>query len=283
MRKTLYLLTAFLLLTLTGCKDYWQHSDRMVVAECYGVRLYADELQEMLPSDMGKMDSLAWMNAFVNSWIHRQILIHQAEINLPEEQLDFSRQLEDYRNSLVIYAYETQMLEQYLDTVVKEEEIEAYYEENKENFQLRSTMVRVVYVILDEDCKQMKEFKKLMSDRDTLDLSHLDALVESDAVMGFLDVDTWVRLEDLLTKIPIEIYNSESFLKKNQFVSFEKDNLIYMVRFEDYLLEKSVSPIELEEEGIKNVLLLKRKKELLSHLNDELYEKAKKEKVFEIY
>ena len=263
MRKTLCLLTAIVLFTLTGCNDYLSHSDRVVVAECYGVRLYADELQDLIPSDISKMDSLAQVNAFVNSWVHQQILIHQAENNLSPEQLDFSRQLQDYRNSLVIYAYETQMIEQYLDTVVTEEEIAAYYEENKENFQLRSTMVRVAYVILDEDCKQMKEFKKVMSDRDTLDLPKLDVLVETDAVSSFLDVDAWVRLEDLLETVPIEIYNSESFLKRNRFVSFEKDNLTYMVRFEDYLLEKSVSPIEIEREGIKSILLLKRKKELL--------------------
>lgn len=283
MRKPLCLLMALLLLALAGCDDYLSHSDRVVVAECYGVRLYADELQGMLPPDISKMDSLAQVNAYVNSWIHRQILIHQAEVNLPAEQLDFTKQLQDYRNSLVIYAYETQMIEQYLDTVVTEGEIAAYYEENKESFQLRSTMVKVAYVILDEECGQTKEFKKLMSDRDTLDLTQLDALIESDAVTGFLDVDTWVRLDDLLEKVPIEIYNFESFLKKNKFVSFEKDNLTYMVRFEDFLLEKSVSPIELEREGIKNILLLKRKKELLSRLNVELYEKAKKEKVFEIY
>ncbi|MCR4847465.1 MAG: peptidyl-prolyl cis-trans isomerase [Bacteroidales bacterium] len=282
MRKT-WLFLALLTLVLTGCVDYMRQSERMVVAECYGVKLYADELQDILPPDLSRMDSLTQANAYIDSWIHRQILIHQAEINLPAEQLDFSKQLQDYRNSLVIYAYETQMIEQYLDTIVSDEEIEAYYEEHKESFQLRSTMVRVAYVILDENCKQMKEFKKLMSDRDTLDLTQLDALAEQDAVASYLDVDNWVRLDDFLAKVPIEIYNSESFLKKNRFVTFEKDDFTYMVRFEDYLLEKSVSPIEIEKEGIKDILLLKRKKELLSQMSVGLYEKAKKEKVFEIY
>ena len=271
------------LLLLSGCKNLRRQSERVVVAECYGVKLYADELRDVIPPEMDRMDSLTRVNAYVDSWIHQQILLHQAEINLSAEDLDFSKQLQDYRNSLVIYAYETQMTEQYLDTLVNDKEIEAYYEEHKENFQLRSTMVRVAYVILNENCKSFKEFKKLMSDRDTLNLAQLDKLAEHEAVAGFFDVDTWVRLEDLLATIPLEIYNSESFLKRNRFVSFEKDNLTYMVRFEDYLLEKSVSPIEIEREGIKNVLLLKRKKELLSRMNSELYEKAKKEKVFEIY
>lgn len=283
MRRPLCILIAFLFLMMSGCGHYIKQSERVVVAECYGVKLYADELQGLLPSDASKLDSLTQVNAFVDSWIHRQILIHQAETNLSAEELDFSKQLQDYRNSLVIYAYETHLIEQYLDTVVSEEEITAYYEEHKENFQLRSSMVKVAYVILPEDCKQYKEFKKLMSDRDTLDLVKLDALVEHDAVASFLDVDIWVRLDDLLDKIPIEIYNSESFLKRNKFVTFEKDDLTYMVRFEDYLLEKSVSPIEIEREGIRDVLLLKRKKELLSQMNVDLYEKAKKEKVFEIY
>ena len=282
MRKA-WLFLMLLFPVLAGCGNLARQSERMVVAECYGMKLYADDLRGILPPDISKMDSLTQVNAYIDSWIRRQILIHQAEINLPMEQLDFSKQLQDYRNSLVIYAYETQMIEQYLDTVVSDAEIVAYYEEHKESFQLRSTMVRVAYVILDAHCKQMKEFRKLMSDRDTLDLAQLDALAEQDAVSSFLDVDSWVRLEDLLAKVPIEIYNSESFLKRNKFVSFEKDDLTYMVRFEEYLLEKSVSPIEIERGGIKDILLLKRKKELLSQMSVDLYEKAKKEKVFEIY
>lgn len=272
-----------LLLALVGCGDLMKQSERMVVAECYGVKLYADELQDILPPDLSRMDSLTQASAYIDSWIHRQILIHQAEINLPPEELDFSKQLQDYRNSLVIYAYETQLIEQYLDTVVSDGEIEAYYEEHKENFQLRSTMVRAAYVVLDENCKHLKEFRKLMSNRDTLDLAQLDVLAQQDAVTVFLDVDEWVRLEDLLAKVPLEIYNSESFLRRNRFVSFEEDDLTYMVRFEDYLLEKSVSPLEIEREGIKDILLLKRKKELLSQMSGDLYEKAKKEKMFEIY
>lgn len=283
MRTTGVLLIVVMLFSATGCRDYRVKSDRIVVAECYGNKLYAEDLAGVVPDDANRMDSLTRVNAFIDSWIRTQLLIHQAEINLPPEQRDFSKQLLDYRNSLIIYAYETQLIEQYLDTVVNEDEIVAYYESHKENFQLRSTMVKVAYVVLDENCKHEKDFQQLMSRRDTLMMSQLDELVEQYAVSSFLDVDTWVRLEDLLLNVPIEIYNAESFLKRNRFVSFEKDNLIYLVRFEDYLMEKSVSPIDIESGNIKDAILLKRKKELLSKMNVDLYEKAEKEKVFEIY
>ena len=283
MRKIAFVLGVVLMLAATSCRDYIMQSDRIVVAECYGNKLYPEDLEGVVPAGASKMDSLARVNDFIDSWIRRQLLIHQAEINLAPEQRDFSKQLQDYNNSLLIYAYETQIIEQYLDTVVTEDEIAAFYEENMANFQLRSTMVKVAYVILKDDCKHQKDFKQIMSNRDTLMLPQLDVLASQYAVSSFLDVDSWIRLDDLLETVPMEIYNTESFLKRNRFVSFENDNLVYMVRFEDHLMAESVSPLEIESDNIKNIILLRRKKDLLSQINVELYKKAVKEKVFEIY
>lgn len=266
-----------------GCRDYYMKTERITIAECYGKKLYAEDLEGVVPAGMSKIDSLDRVNAFVDSWIRRQLLIHQAENNLPANERNFTKQLEDYRNSLIIYAYESQLIGKYLDTIVSDEEIAAYYENHKQNFQLRYTMVKVAYVAVDSDNKHLKDFKKLMSNRDTLMLPQLNALAEHTAATSYFDVDTWMRLDELLERVPLEIYNTESFLKKNRFVSFEKDNLIYMIRFEDYLLEESVSPLEIEQANIKNILLLKRQKELLSKMNEDLYKKAEEENVFEIY
>lgn len=266
-----------------GCRDYYMKTERITIAECYGKKLYAEDLEGVVPAGMSKIDSLDRVNAFVDSWIRRQLLIHQAENNLPANEQNFTKQLEDYRNSLIIYAYESQLIGKYLDTIVSDEEIAAYYENHKQNFQLRYTMVKVAYVAVDSDNKHLKDFKKLMSNRDTLMLPQLNALAEHTAATSYFDVDTWVRLDELLERVPLEIYNTESFLKKNRFVSFEKDDLTYMIRFEDYLMEESVSPLEIEQANIKNILLLKRQKELLSKMNEDLYKKAEEENVFEIY
>ena len=283
MRKLGLLFGVAFLITISGCHEFFVKSDRIVVAECYDSKLYEEDLDGVVPANTNPMDSLTRVNAFIDLWIRQQLLLHQAEINLTPEQCDFSKQLTDYRNSLIVYAYESQLIEQYLDTIVSDEEIMEYYEGHKEDFQLRSTMVKVAYVILKEDSKYRRDFRQLMSNHDTLMLGQIDALATHHAVTSSLDVDTWVRLDDFLSVVPLEIYNTESFLKKNRFVTFEKDDLVYMVRFEDYLLKASVSPIEIESDNIKNIILLKRKKELISQMNADLYEKAAKEKVFVIY
>ena len=283
MKKSGALIGIAILVLLSGC-DYFQKSSKeVVVAECYGKYLYESDLHGIVPEGVGTMDSIQRVSTFIDSWIRRQLLIHQAETNLNKEALDLDKQMEEYRSSLIIYAYESQLINQKLDTIVSENEIAEYYEQNKEDFQLRNTMVRVVYVILDEDSKQKPDFKKLLNDPDTLMLQNIDIQANYYAVKSFVDVDQWMRLDELTHIVPIQIFNAESFLKKNKFVSFDVNGYTYMVRFVDYLLEESTSPMEMVRDNIKSVILAQRKKALIDKMQENLYEKAKKEDAFEVY
>jgi hypothetical protein len=287
MKKVGVLIGIAILILLAGC-DYFQKSSKeVVVAECYGKYLYESDLQGIVPEGASIMDSIQRVSTFIDSWIKRQVLIHQAENNLDKAKLDLKKQMEEYRNSLIIYEYESQLINQKLDTVVSEDEIAEYYEQNKEDFQLRNTMVRVAYVILnedeDKDNKQKATFQKLLSDPDTLLLQNIDVLANYYAVKSYVDVDQWMRLDDLTNIIPIEIFNAESFLKKNKFVCFDMNEYTYMVRFVDYLLEESTSPLEMVSDNIKSVILARRKQEMLEKMKTSLYEKAKRDRAFEVY
>lgn len=283
MKKLSLVASVVLALMLQACHFFRTHSEEVVVAECYGKYLYESDLKGIVPEHANVIDSIHRVNAFIDSWVKRQVLLHKAENNLSAADLDFSQQLEDYRNSLVIYTYETQLIRQKLDTIVSEAEIEAYYEENKDNFQVRSTLVRAAYVILEEDCKQKDQFHKLLSNRDTLMLQNIDMLANDQAVKCYLDVDEWIRLDELTKVVPIEIYNTESFLKKNKYVRFDWNELTCMVRFEDYLLEESVMPMELVRDNIKEILLIRRKTELIERMKEAIYEEAKRKHGFEVY
>lgn len=270
------------LLLLQGCDLFSKKSKEIIVAECYGKYLYESDLNSVAQG-VDATDSIARVNAYIDSWVRQQLLLHQAEANLSPEELDFTKQIEEYRNSLVVYAYETQLISQKLDTVISEVEIETYYEQNKESFVVRNTLVRVAYVVLDEKCKQKNDFRMLMSDHDTLMLQKLDALATDYALTSYLDVDQWMRLDRLTEIIPLEIYNVESFLKKSKFVSFDKDGMLYLARIEDYLLEESISPIEMERDNIKALILMRRKKDLIDRMQTSLYEDAQREHAIEVY
>lgn len=282
MRKLGFGIGLICLLLLQGCDLFSKKSKEIIVAECYGKYLYESDLSSVAHG-ADALDSIARVNAYIDSWVRQQLLIHQAEANLSPAELDFTKQIEEYRNSLVVYAYETQLINQKLDPVISDEEIDAYYEQHKDSFVLRNTMVRVAYVVLDENCKQKNDFRKLLSDYDTLMLQKLDALATDYAMSSYLDVDQWMRLDKLTEVVPIEIYNVESFLKRSKFVSFDKDGLLYMARFVDYLLEEDISPIEMERDNIKSLILMRRKKDLIDRMNASLYEEAQREHAIEVY
>ncbi len=182
-----------------------------------------------------------------------------------------------------MYAYETQLVNQKLDTVVSEDEIADYYEQNKEEFQLRNTMVRAAYVILKDDCKQKGTFQTLMNDPDTLLLQNLDVLSAYYAEKSHLDVDQWMRLDELTNIIPMKILNPESFLKRNRFICLDSDDFTYMVRFEEYLLEESLSPLAMQRDNIRSIILTQRKQQLIENMKRATIEKAKKEHAFTKY
>lgn len=283
MKKTSLLIGIAILTLLTGCDYFQKNTNEVVVAECYGKYLYESDLKGIVPEGASIMDSIQHVSTYIDSWIRKQTLVHQAESNLDMEELNLKKQLDDYRNSLVIYAYESQLISQKLDTVVSEDEIAQYYAQNKEDFQLRNTMVRVAYVILPENNEQKADFKKLMSAPDTLLLQDIDLLATQNAVKSHLDVDHWMRLDELTRIVPIEIFNAESFLKKSKFVSFDMNESTYMVRFVDYLLEESTSPLELVRTNIKDVILAQRKQEMIEKMRISVYDKARREHAFETY
>ncbi len=283
MKNTGILIVVLAAFMLHGCDFLRKHPREDVVAECYGKYLFVSDLEGIVPENTDVMDSIIRVNAFIDSWIQRQVLLHHAESNLAASGLDFGKQLDDYRNSLVIYSYETQLINQRLDTVVTEEEMERYYEERKDDFQVRNTMVKVAYVIVDDNCKQKDMFAKLLRNKDTLMLQNIGALADDYAFKSHLDIDHWMSLDDLTTAVPLEIRNAENFLKKNQFVSLGWNDYTCMVRFVDYLLEESVSPYDLVKHSIKSIILERRKKELIDRMKTALYEKARKNHDFKVY
>ncbi|MDY6436020.1 MAG: hypothetical protein SPK72_00415 [Bacteroidales bacterium] len=157
------------LLPLLSCNSSNNGGDNRAVASVYGKYLYQSDLQSVLYEGISPADSLVRTKAFIDEWIRRQLILHQAETTLDESELDFSKQLEEYRNSLVIYKYEAIMLEQNLDTNVSEEDIAKYIQRNSPKHELDDETVR--YIILNMRRKALIEkmhnslYNKAMKER----------------------------------------------------------------------------------------------------------------------
>lgn len=142
------------LLAMISCQNEKNGNSDKVIATVYDKVLYQSDLQDVLYEGVSINDSLVRTKAFIDNWIRRQLLIHQAENNIDKSELDFSRQIEDYRTSLIIYKYESMLIEKNLDTVVSDAEIAKYIEDNAP---LEMDKESVRYILLNMRKKELIE------------------------------------------------------------------------------------------------------------------------------
>ncbi len=276
------LLLVFLLFTVS-CSTFLKKKTEPVLARVYDDYLYESDLKGVVPQGTSAKDSLVMTQGYIDSWIRQRLILHQAEKNLSGSQLDFSRQLESYKNSLTIYAYENELVRQKLDTLVTEEELQNYYDANQQNFLLKDNIVQVQYVKLPLTSKVSGQVKRLLKSSDANDQAKLADLCEKNASDYFLDNENWLLFNDLLKQVPVKTYNQEEYLQNHRDLEYQDSLHVYLVRFRDFKIKESVSPLNFEKQRIRDIILNKRKIELITRMQEDLFSTAQKKSDFEIY
>ena len=273
---------AIIFFVFTSCSYLTQDENtREAAARVYDKILFEDVVLAQIPINASAEDSLNIRNSFVNSWIERQLMVKQAELNLTTNKIDVDNKLEKYKNDLLIFTYQNQLLLEKLDTSVSDYQVETYYDSHKEEFQLAGYIVKVNYVKLDSNSSQEKKVSKwLMSDEES-DFDKLEDYCYLHSAKFHLD-DNWMYLDELLKEVPIVTYNKEKLLKNKKLIEIHENGEHYIIRIVDYKLKDGLSPLSLEKPNIKRIILNNRKIILLENLRMDIYEKAKKSKEIEI-
>ena len=270
-------------LFFSSCQGKKAEEKTEVVISVYGKKLYKTDLENIVYEGISYNDSVLRSKVYIDKWVRNQLLIRQAENNLTPEQLDFSKRLEEYRNSLVINKYETELINQNLDTEVSEDQIYDYYNRNGAEFRLNRDIVQIASVSLPNDSKKKWIFTKLFRDYDSLMIDSLTSLAEKHAISYDFDIQEWHNFEDVIDTFNLKVKDNKSFLNEKKFFVVNKDDVYTLVKICDYKLVGDVSPCEMETDRIKYIILSDRKKELLENLYNDLYSKAVQEKAFDVF
>jgi len=254
---------------LSSCKDRYDTSDA-VVARVYNDVLLRSELASKIPYGLSETDSAKQADQIIKNWINTKAVLNFAERNLSDKQKDFSKQLQEYRNSLIVYAYERELINQKLDTVISEQELKAYYDANIENFKLKSYIVKLRFVKLSTEAPKQKQLQKWFQSDDEEDFEKLYAYCQQFADNFYFEENEWLFLQDVLKEVPINVSDWNSFLQNTKYFTFESDSFQYLVRFFDYKLKDDRSPLILEKGKITDLILNRRKVELINQMREDV-------------
>ncbi|NVO19792.1 MAG: peptidyl-prolyl cis-trans isomerase [Bacteroidetes bacterium] len=282
MRSTIFVIIALTL--LSSCSLFkGKKKEGNAIARAYDTYLYSDELKGLIPAGTAPKDSTEITRTYINNWIRQELLLHQAEDNLGDDKMDFEKQVEQYRNSLIIFKYESELVRQKLDTSVSMSEIETYYKENQGNFQLHENILRSIYVSLNKNSASAPRLRQLIRSNKDADRDKLTQLCQQEAVGFHLDDQGWMSFAEFATKVPLTVSDQQEFLGKNPYFEVQDSLNRYFVSIKEYKIKESVSPLSFEVNNIRAILLNKRKSEMLTRMEEDLYKAALGKKNFEIY
>lgn len=278
-------------LTMFGCDFIRMRSDggeldanRQLVAKVGKTYLYKDELAGIVPPKVDKADSAARVEAYIDSWVRKQLLIKEATEKIDINEAEVQRKMLDYRYSIIAYEYQTYYIKEHLDTAINPGEIEKYYKENIDNFILKQNIIRATFLKVPKNAPQIKRVKELIFAKSEEGKADLKAFCLSFSSAYHISDSTWMIFDELVRNSPIvEIPNKVQFLKTNPYYETEDDNYLYFLKVDEYRISDNVSPLEFVRDEISNIILNKRKVELAKKLEDDVYNHALEQNEFEIY
>ncbi len=275
-------------LVVTGCdfikmRNPETDANRKAIARVNGAFLYGDELSGIVPVMTTREDSIMRVEAYVESWIRKQLLIQEAQKNIDIDEAELERKILDYRYSLIAYEYQNYYIKQNLDTAVSAKEIEIYYSGNIDNFILKQNIIRGTYIKVPKNGPHLKKIKEMIFATDDDGKRELKSYCLSFSSAYHISDSTWIIFDELVRNSPMaEIPNKVQFLKMNPYHEDEDENFLYFLKVDEYKISDNVSPLEFVRDEITNIILNKRKVELAKKLEDEVYNDASDRKEFEI-
>ena len=268
---------------VSGCSYFKEKDDRIPIARVNSSFLYQEDIAALISENTSKEDSTLIVSNYINRWATQQILMDQAIINISEsKQENYNKLIEEYKRDLYTEAYKNTIISKQLDSTVSQSELESFYEENKQNFKLNDQLFKVRYIQVDKDFTNLSQASQKIERYNAKDKQ--DLMDQSIQYKSFnLNDSTWVKREALEVALPVLQTTDEQKLKKSNFIRLQDSLGVYLLKIEDRLNPSDVAPLLYVKPTIEQIILNKRKLDLLKKLEKDITTDAIKNNNFEIY
>ena len=283
LRLILCLTMALILPASCGWISDLIHDDE-VVARIDKHKLYRSELASFIPRDATPEDSAKLAGQYINTWAKELLFVDVAEAELSKAESDVTKELEDYRRSLLKFRYEQQYIKDRLDTVITLSEIEAYYDTHKDLFALQVPIVRARFLDIMKESPALEQIKKMMASREYEELSMADSLAYTSALLYADRSDEWLDMPAYARYFGYDYGTVLSKLRPDGYIILEEEQGDVKIGFVCEMRKPgSVAPLEYCTDRIRDIILNNRKHALLSSLEQDLLKDALKQEKLIIY
>jgi hypothetical protein len=229
---------------LVSVGDYTLYEDE--VALILGTTEYSDEERDEL----------------IQSWINgRMAMMYWDSLGADAQNL-INMQTDDYKASLILFELENLWIQTKLDTLVKDEELEQYYQEHIQEFLLNDYIVKLLYLKVPALAPDIELVRKMYALKTPSDTAKITQYANQYATSFYFNRDNWISFEDFLKELPVDYIDVERFVTNKTKQVFEENGFVFFINILDYRLKNTPSPFIYEKERIRSRIILNRKLEL---------------------
>jgi hypothetical protein len=286
MRKGLNILAAILIVlpAVSSCRaisSFLRGGE--AVAAVGAEKLYRSDLDKVIPDGLSADDSTFLAKQYINAWAADLVFLTMAEEQLSKSEKDVTRELEDYRKSLLKYRYEQLYVNERLDTSVTDEMVEEYYNAHQDKFVLSRPLVKARFLSIPDDSPAKEQIRKRMSSEDITDLVEADSLAYSSAHKFMTWSDQWVDVTVLAREFPMDYETMLGQMRNRWIDQVDTLGVARLAFVYDIMKKGEIAPLEYSAPAIKDIIISSRKQALTTSLEQDLLNDARENGQFVIY
>lgn len=273
MQKVKQLFLILILGSLIACNNKSLDQERVPLLEVEGKFLYLDEVQDIIPPDASRADSIQIADSYIRKWVTDVLLYENAKRNIVDKE-EIDRLLNDYKKSLTIHQYQQKLIQQRLPEEPSEEALKTFYENFSNQFILKENLLKGILLVVPVGAPQLNDVRRWVQSGDNKSLEKIEKYSLQHGLSYDYFSDRWVPFNEILKKIPVQIENQSDFLTSRKFYEVSDTLKHYMLSIEAVKKIGEIQPYETAKEKISNIILNKLKSEFIMNFEKELYKDA---------
>ena len=248
-----------------------------IIAKVDSKYLYASDIEKLIHDGVSSYDSNAIANAYIDRWIKDELLIREAYKSYSSD-FEIESLVEDYRNQMIKYKYEKQVLDEKLDTVLSKDELQTFYEKNKANYVLKQPLYKIIYTAVPENKEKIDRLYNAWINNDYAFIKEYCAGHSDDS---FLENNSWISEQKLSSIVPNALTKNIS-LRDKITIQRNIDHVEYFFKILDVRLIDDHIPLDVIRDKLVRLILHERKQAVIEDFKQELYEKAMRSKIIKL-
>ena len=282
-KHSILALAALTVLSACGWVSDLIHDDE-VVARLGKHKLYRSELTGFIPHDATPEDSIRLAGQYINTWAKELLFLDVAETQLSKTESDVTKELEDYRRSLLRFRYEQQVINERLDTLVTPAETEEFYNTHQDLFALQVPIVKARFVDIMKESPALELIQKKMASTDSVELAEADSLAYTSAIRYEDRSDVWLDMPAYAKYFGYDYGTVLSKLRPDGYIVMEEEPGDIKIGYVCQMLKPGMTaPLEYCDARIREIIISNRKHALLSSLEQDLLKDALDQEKLIIY